>query len=65
MHEADAFNITISKLVHRETKFFTESTCDINLVIFPQTAWKCIWWLSHEHAYRQKVRNSQKLKVSL
>jgi len=38
MNEADAFNIMISKPLHREANFFTESTCDINLVIFSQTA---------------------------
>lgn len=40
MKEADAFNIMISKLLRKEAKFFTESTCDINLVIFPQTSSK-------------------------
>jgi len=31
----------------------------------PTNLFKGIWWLSHKHAYREKERNSQKLKVSL
>lgn len=27
-------------MLHREANFFTESTCDINLAIFPQTTQK-------------------------
>jgi len=38
MNEADAFNIVISKPLHREAKFFIKSTYDINLVISSQTA---------------------------
>jgi hypothetical protein len=30
----------ISKPLHREANFFTESTCDITIVIFPQTTQK-------------------------
>jgi len=53
----------ISKLQHREAKFFTKSICDMNLVIFPKSTQKILASFTQTNLQRQ--REKRNLTVSL
>jgi hypothetical protein len=53
----------ISKPLQKEANFFTESTCDINLVIFPQTTQKIFSGI-HTNKYAEAETETEADNVS-